>query len=321
MALEDAGGEVDRAISGVAKGLAYENPFGGVVSFLRRPLTKDVSGADLAVSGIPFDQGVTNRPGARFGPRAIREASTLMAGDVPYGWGYSPLDVLHVVDAGDMAFDYARTAEVPARIETHVTGLIEAAKGTILLGGDHSVTLASLRAHAAKHGPLALCQIDAHPDTWSDDTPDRVDHGTIIYKAVKEGLIDPKRSIQIGTRVEVEGEVDVGLTRVDARSLHRDGADAVAKQAKSVLGDAAVYLSFDIDGLDPAFAPGTGTPVCGGLSTAQTGVILRGLAGIQLVGADVVEVAPPFDHAGVTALAGAHIAYDLIALWGWPRAN
>ena len=321
MALEDAGGEVDRAISGATKGLVYENPFAGVASFLRRPYAKDVTGADLAISGIPFDQGVTHRPGARFGPRAIREASTLMAGDVPYGWDYSPLDALKVVDAGDMAFDYARPSEVPARIETHVAGLIGAAKGAILLGGDHSVTLSSLRAHAAKHGALGLCQIDAHPDTWSDDESDRVDHGTIIYKAIKQGLIDPTRSVQIGTRVEVEDEADLGITRIDARAVHRGGADAVAEMAKSVLGEGPTYLTFDIDGLDPAFAPGTGTPVWGGLTTAQVGMILRGLAGIQLIGADVVEVSPPYDHAGVTALAAAHVAYDLIALWGWSRAR
>lgn len=320
MALEDAGSEVDRAISREARGLGYENPFAGVPSFLRRRLTKDLADADLAVSGIPFDQAVTNRPGARFGPRAVRAASALMAGDAPYGWGYSPLVVFNVVDAGDMAFDYARAGEVPARIEAHVAGLIAGASA-LLIGGDHSVTLPSLRAHAAKHGPLALCQVDAHPDTWSDDEAVRVDHGTIIYKAVKEGLIDPKRTVQIGTRVEVEGEVDFGLTRFDARRVHAEGAAVIAEKARAVLGDAPVYLTFDIDALDPAFAPGTGTPVWGGLTTHQAGVLLRGLAGIDLVGADVVEVSPPFDHAEITALAGAHIAYDLIALWGWSRRS
>jgi agmatinase len=317
MALEDAGDDVDRAISGETRGLAYENPFAGVPSFLRRRLTKDLAGVDLAVSGIPFDQAVTNRPGARFGPRAVREASTLMAGDVPYGWGYAPLSLFDVVDAGDMAFDYARVDEVPARIEAHVAGLI-GASAALLIGGDHSVTLPSLRAHAAKHGALGLCQIDAHPDTWSDDQAARVDHGTIIYKAVQEGLIDAKRSVQIGTRVEVENEVAFGITRIDARAVHAKGPQAVAEQARAVLGDGATYLTFDIDALDPAFAPGTGTPVWGGLTTAQTGVLLRGLAGINLVGADVVEVSPPFDHAQITALAAAHVAYDLIALWGWP---
>ncbi len=317
MALEDAKHEVDRAITGEATGLGYENPFAGVPSFLRRPLTKDVAGFDLAVTGVPFDQAVTNRPGARFGPRAIREASTLMAGDAPYGWGYSPLDRFRVADAGDMAFDYAAVADVPGRIEAHVAGILEAGASVLVLGGDHSIALPSLRAHAARHGPLGLVQFDAHPDTWTDDDPARVDHGTFVYKALQEGLIDAGRSVQIGTRVEVEDEAANGLTRVDARAVHA-GQD-VAAEVRRIVGAAPVYLSFDIDVLDPAFAPGTGTPVWGGLSTAQIGLILRGLAGVNLVGADVVEVSPPFDHAGVTALAAAHVAYDLIALWGWNR--
>ncbi len=317
MALEDAKNEVDRALSGAATGLAYENPFAGVTSFLRRPYAKDASGFDLAVTGVPFDQAVTHRPGARFGPRAIREASTLMAGDAPYGWGYSPLERFKIADAGDMAFDYAAVADVPGRIETHVAGIIGTGAACLILGGDHSVALPSLRAHAAKHGLLALLQFDAHPDTWRDDDAGRVDHGTFVYKAMKEGLIDPAKTVQIGTRVEVEGEGATEITRIDARAVH-SGAE-VAEQVLQVLGDAPVYLSFDIDALDPAFAPGTGTPVWGGLTTAQVGMILRGLAGINLVGADVVEVSPPYDHAGVTALAGAHVAYDLIALWGWNR--
>ncbi len=317
MALEDAKHEVDRAFTSEATGLGYENPFAGVPSFLRRPLTKDVAGVDLAVTGVPFDQAVTNRPGARFGPRAIREASTLMAGDAPYGWGYSPLDRFRVADAGDMAFDYAAVADVPARIEAHVAGLLKAGASALTLGGDHSIALPSLRAHAARHGPLALVQFDAHPDTWTDDDPARVDHGTFVYKALQEGLIDAGRSVQIGTRVEVEDEAAHGLTRVDARAVHAGGD--VAGQVQEIVGAAPVYLSFDIDVLDPAFAPGTGTPVWGGLSSAQIGLLLRGLAGVNLVGADVVEVSPPYDHAGVTALAAAHVAYDLIALWGWNR--
>ncbi len=317
MALEDAKNEVDRAISGAATGLGYENPFGGVTSFMRRPYAKDLSGFDLAVTGVPFDQAVTHRPGARFGPRAIREASTLMAGDAPYGWGYSPLGRFRVADAGDMAFDYAAVAEVPRRIEAHVGAIIGTGAACLLLGGDHSVALPSLRAHAAKHGPLALLQFDAHPDTWTDHDAARVDHGTFVYKAMAEGLIDPTRSVQIGTRVEVEGEAPHDITRIDARAVHA-GEDVTAK-AHAVVGDAPVYLSFDIDVLDPAFAPGTGTPVWGGLSTAQVGVLLRGLAGLDIVGADVVEVSPPYDRAGVTALAGAHVAYDLLALWGYSR--
>lgn len=317
MALEDAKHEVDRALSGEATGLAYENPFAGVASFLRRPYAKDVSGFDVAVTGIPFDQAVTHRPGARFGPRALREASTLMAGDAPYGWGYSLLDRFRIADAGDMAFDYAAVSDVPGRIERHVADLLGQGAACLMLGGDHSVTLPSLRAHAATHGPMAFVQFDAHPDTWTDNDPGRVDHGTFVYKAMAEGLIDPSRTVQIGTRVEVEEETPNEITRIDARAVHA-GAD-VGARVREIVGAAPVYLSFDIDVLDPAFAPGTGTPVWGGLSTAQIGLVLRDLAGIRLVGMDVVEVSPPYDHAGITALAGAYVAYDLLALWGWNR--
>ncbi|MEM6386343.1 MAG: agmatinase [Pseudomonadota bacterium] len=317
MALEDAKHDVDRAISGDSTGLAYENPFAGVTSFLRRPYAKALADFDLAVTGVAFDQAVTHRPGARFGPRAIREASTLMAGDTPYGWGYSPLDTFRLADAGDMAFDYAKMAEVPGKVEAHVSAMLAAGTAALVLGGDHSICLPILRAHAAKYGPLALLQFDAHPDTWRDDAPTRVDHGTFVYKATQEGLIDANRSVQIGTRVEVEDEANHDITRIDARAVHA-GSDVVGT-VKEVAGDAPVYLTFDIDVLDPAFAPGTGTPVTGGLSTAQIAPMLRGLAGINLVGADVVEVAPPYDHANITALAAAYIAYDLIALWGWNR--
>ena len=170
MALEDAGKEVDVAFTREdPKGLAYENPFAGVPSFLRRKLTKDLSDIDLAITGIPFDQAVTHRAGTRFGPRAVREASTMIAGDAPYGWGFSPLEEFAMADHGDMAFDYARPAEVPGLIERHIASVLNQGAACLTLGGDHSITLPILRAHVAKHGPLALCQIDAHPDTWTDD--------------------------------------------------------------------------------------------------------------------------------------------------------
>jgi agmatinase len=318
MGLEDAANEVDTAITrDDPKGLAYENVFAGVQSFLRRKLTKDLSGVDIAVTGIPFDQAVTHRSGSRFGPRALRQASTLLAGDPPYGWGFSPLEEFAIVDTGDMAFDYARVFDVPARIETHVSALIEGAGACLTLGGDHSITLPILRAHAARHGPLALLQFDAHSDTWADDDPARVDHGTIIYKAVKEGLIDPEHSVQVGIRVE--NEPTLGIERIDARSVHRDGTEKTAERIRARLGDKKTYLTFDIDAFDPAYAPGTGTPVWEGLTSAQVAPILRSLAGINLVGMDVVEVAPPFDHANMTAIAGAHVAYELISLWCWTR--
>ena len=318
MGLEDAANEIDVAITrDDPRGLAYENVFSGVPSFLRRKLTKDLRGIDLAVTGIPFDQAVTHRPGARFGPRALREASTLMAGDPPYGWGFSPLEEFAVADAGDMAFDYARVFDVPARIEAHAAGIIGQARGCLTLGGDHSVTLPLLRAHAAVHGPMALLQFDAHSDTWVDDDKARVDHGTIIYKAVKEGLIDPEHSVQVGIRVE--NEPTLGIERIDARSVHRDGPDRIAERIRARIGEAKTYLTFDIDAFDPSAAPGTGTPVWEGLTSAEVAPMLRALAGLNLVGMDVVEVSPPYDHANMTATIGAHVAYELICLWCWTR--
>jgi agmatinase len=319
MALEDAKNEIDSAVTRAdLKGLGFENVFSGAPSFLRRRYGKELTGVDVAVTGIPFDQAVTNRPGARLGPRAIREASALQPCDPPYGWdGFSPLEELAILDYGDMAFDYAHTADVPARIEAHVRTILEAGTACFVMGGDHSITLPLLRAHAAKHGPLALIQVDAHTDTWPDDDPARIDHGTFAYKAVKEGLIDVGRSAHVGIRTVVAD--NLGIAIHDAREVHARGADAVARRVRERAGDAPVYLSFDIDGLDPAFAPGTGTPVWGGLSSAQAALFLRALAGIDLVGGDVVEVAPPFDHAGITAVAGAHVLFDLICLWGWTR--
>lgn len=320
MALEDAKHEVDRAITATGfKGLAYENAFAGVPSFLRRRYAKDLAGVDLAVTGIPFDQAVTHRPGTRLGPRAIREASLLQPFDPPYGWdGFSPLERFAIADYGDMAFDYAHTADVPARIEAHVAGILGAGAACIALGGDHSITLPILRAQAAKHGPLALIQFDAHTDTWPDDDPARIDHGTFCYTAVKEGLIDVTRSAHVGIRTVVED--NLGIEIIDAQAVGARGPAAVAEALRARVGDHPVYLSFDIDALDPAHAPGTGTPVWGGLSSREAAAILRGLAGINLVGGDVVEVSPPYDHANITAVAAAHVAMELICLWGWRRA-
>ncbi|MFQ6548340.1 agmatinase [Aestuariibius sp. 2305UL40-4] len=313
MALKDAETDVDRALAGERRGLAYENAFGGVLSFMRRAYTKDLTGVDLAVTGVPFDQAVTNRPGARFGPRAIREASTLQPCDPPYGWDVDPLSDFDVVDYGDMAFDYARVADVPGRIEAHVAGILEAGAGALVLGGDHSVTLPVLRAHAARFGPVALLQFDAHSDLWPDPDPERIDHGTMFTKALAEGLIDRERSVQVGIRtVNRDGPQ---LTTIPAREVHERGAAAVARRVKEIVGIGPVYLSFDIDCLDPAFAPGTGTPVWGGLSSAQADILLKDIRGIDMVGGDVVEVAPAYDTTGATAIAGAHAAMELMCLY------
>ena len=318
MALEDAKTQIDHAFTrDDPRGLSYENAFGGAPSFLRRRYTKDLTGVDIAVTGVPFDQAVTNRPGTRLGPRAIREASLLQPYDPPYGWGFDPLSEMTVVDYGDLAFDYAKVSEFPAALEAHATKIVGSGAAMVTLGGDHFITLPLLKAHVAKHGPLALVQFDAHSDSWADDDMDRIDHGTFVYKAVKLGLIDPARSVQIGIRTT--NPDTMGLNIIDASEAHRIGPEAVAARIREIVGDAPTYLSFDIDGLDPAFAPGTGTPVWGGLSTAQAAAILRGMAGVTLVGGDVVEVSPPFDHAGITGVAGAHVAMELLCLIGWSR--
>lgn len=318
MALEDAKTQVDQAFTRDSlRGLSFENAFGGATSFLRRRYTKNLGGVDVAVTGIPFDQAVTHRPGTRFGPRAIREASSLQAFDPPYGWGYDPMAVLDVVDYGDMAFDYANVREVPARIEAHVGAILDAGAAPITLGGDHFITLPILRAVAARRGPVALIQFDAHSDTWVDDDPDRIDHGTFLYKAIKAGIVDPAASVSIGIRTD--NPDTLGVTILDAPSVHRDGIEATLSRVRAVVGDRPCYVTFDIDALDPAFAPGTGTPVWGGLASWQAAALLRGLAGIDLIGGDVVEVSPPYDTTGATAIAGAHVALELIALFGWSR--
>lgn len=318
MALEDAKTQIDHAFTrDDARGLSYENAFGGAASFLRRRYTKDLTGVDVAVTGVPFDQAVTNRPGTRLGPRAIREASLLQPYDPPYGWGFDPLSDMTVVDTGDLAFDYAKTSQFPATLEAHAAKIIASGAAMLTLGGDHFITLPLLKAHVAKHGPLALVQFDAHSDSWVDDDMDRIDHGTFVYKAVKLGLIDPARSVQIGIRTT--NPDTMGLHIIDAPEVHRIGAQAVADRIREIVGKTPAYLSFDIDGLDPAFAPGTGTPVWGGLSSAQAAAILRGMAGVAFVGGDVVEVSPPFDPAGITAVAGAHVAMEILCLIGWTR--
>ncbi|SFR49009.1 agmatinase [Litoreibacter janthinus] len=314
MALNEASTAVDKALTRDGyKGASFENAFGGALSFLRRTYTKDLTGVDLAVTGIPFDQAVTNRPGTRLGPRAIREQSSLQAFDPPYGWEIDPIADFNIADYGDLAFDYADIPAFPKAVTKHISTILDAGAGSLCLGGDHYITFPILRAYVEKFGPLSLLQFDAHSDTWPDDDMSRVDHGTMFYKAVKEGLIVPERSVQVGIRTVCEDYM--GVTVIDAREVHETGTAAVVKKIKDVIGDNQTYLTFDIDCLDPAFAPGTGTPVSGGLSSAQALHILRDLKGLNMVGGDVVEVSPPFDVGGATAVAGAQIATELMCLY------
>jgi agmatinase len=318
MALEDAKAQVDTAFTRKGhKGYAFENAFGGATSFLRRTYTKDLAGVDLAITGVPFDQAVTHRTGTRFGPRAIREASSLQPYDPPHGWGTDPLEDMAVIDYGDLAFDYAKVADFPDRLTDHIRTILAAGVGTVTLGGDHYITYPILKAYAEKFGPVALIQIDAHSDLWADDDLSRIDHGTMTYKAVKTGLVDPAASVQLAIRTHCDDYL--GVEHIDARVIHEQGIAATVARVKQIVGDRPCYVSFDIDALDPAFAPGTGTPVWGGLASWQASAILRDLAGINMVGGDVVEVSPPYDTTGATAIAGAHVAHDLICLYHWAR--
>ena len=318
MALEDAKKQIDLAFTREdRRGLAFENAFGGALSFLRRQYSKDLTGVDIAVTGVPFDQAVTHRTGTRFGPRAIREASTLQPYDPPIGWGFDPLGEFSIIDYGDLAFDYAHTPSFPALLTDHIRTVLNANVASVTLGGDHSITLPILKAYAEKYGPMSVIQFDAHSDLWADDDFDRIDHGTFMYKAVKLGYVDPTRSVQIGIRTVCDDYL--GMHYIDARSVHEMGLPWVVERTKSIVGDNPTYVTFDIDALDPAFAPGTGTPVWGGLASWQTAALLRDLAGINMVGGDVVEVSPPFDHGNITAVAGAHVAMELCCLNLWNK--
>ncbi|MFP5480002.1 MAG: agmatinase [Alphaproteobacteria bacterium] len=320
MALEDAKTQVDTAFTRAERrGYAFENAFGGATSFLRRTYSKDLTGVDLAITGVPFDQAVTHRAGTRFGPRAIREASTLQPYDPPFGWPTNPLEEMTVVDYGDLAFDYAKVADFPETLTAHIRTILAAGAGTVVLGGDHYITLPILRAYAETFGPLGVIHFDAHSDLWTDDDLGRIDHGTMMYKAVKQGYVDPARSVQIGIRTVTEDYL--GFNVITAREAHEWGVERVVATVKDIVGDRPAYLTFDIDALDPAFAPGTGTPVWGGLASWQAAAMLRDLAGINLVGGDVVEVSPPYDTTGATAIAGAHVAYELICLYHWARTQ
>ena len=289
-----------------------EPTYGGALSFCRRRYTKDLAEAELAVSGVPFDLATTNRPGTRFGPRAIRSASAELAWNRNWPWEFDAFEQIHTVDFGDCYFDHGRQSEIPEAITGHARRILDQDCAMLTLGGDHFITLPLLRAHAEKHGPLSLLHFDAHTDTWNDEAG-RIDHGTMFYHAVHEGLVEPENSVQVGIRTI--NDDPLGFNILDADWVHENGVPALIAEIRRILGGRKTYLTFDIDCVDPAFAPGTGTPVCGGLSSAQALATLRGLRGLNLVGMDMVEVSPPYDHAEVTALLGATLAYEMICLY------
>ncbi|MTH98304.1 agmatinase [Roseibium sp. RKSG952] len=293
------------------KGGSHEPTYAGALSFMRRRYSRDLNGVDLAIWGIPFDASVSNRPGARFGPQGVRRASAIFDGDPQYPFEFDPFEVLSAVDYGDCVFDYGENPSIPGHIQHQATGILDAGTHLFSIGGDHFVTFPLLKAHAAKHGPLALVQFDAHQDTW-DDKGNRIDHGTFVGRAVREGLIDPDRSIQIGIRTHAPETC--GIEMIYGYQMDSLGIQGVIDRIVDRAGAGPAYMTFDIDCLDPAFAPGTGTPVAGGLSSREALSILRGLGEVNFVGGDVVEVAPAYDHADITSIAGASVALTYIGL-------
>jgi agmatinase len=294
--------------------------FSGIRTFMRAPHTTDLAGVDAAVYGIPFDTATSYRTGPRFGPEAIRSASALLR---PYNpaLGVNVVETLSIVDYGDVPVSPGDTERTYGQVEEALATLVEAGVFPLALGGDHSVTLAELRVLARKHGPLALVQLDAHGDTWEEYFGQRFFHGTTFKRALEEELIEPTASVQAGLRGSLYGAEDIdsarelGFSVLSCDELRALGPSVYADLVRERVGARPVFLSFDIDVLDPAFAPGTGTPEVGGLSTAEALAFLRALAGIDLAGADVVEVSPPYDGPGQqTALAAANVAYELLSL-------
>ena len=285
--------------------------YGGALSFARRRYSRVLDNVDVVVSGIPYDGAVTYRSGCRLGPRAIRAGSTQLAELKHFPFGFNPFDHLSVIDYGDCYLDPHHPQNVFTTIERHADLIVGSGAKMLSFGGDHSVSYPLLKAHAKKYGPVALVQFDAHCDTWPDDGT-RLDHGTMFARAATEGIIDVAASTQIGLRTY--NDSDHGFEILTSPWVHRNGIDAAIDIVCQRAAGKAVYLSFDIDGLDPAFAPGTGTPVAGGLASWQGLEFVRGLELLQLIGMDVVEVAPAYDHAEITAIAAASVAYDWLAV-------
>jgi agmatinase len=288
----------------------YANLFG----YLGCPLSDDPlqDTADVAILGVPYDLGTSGRAGTRSGPGAIRQASgNLRWEEARWPWPYALADHLKVIDCGDLAYAPGDSAGFTQSLQDRATDILRSGKTLLSFGGDHFITLPLLRAHHAVHGELALVHFDAHTDTYEQGS--EFDHGTMFRRAPREGLIDTDCSIQVGIRTEYEPSTHA-FTVLDTDWVHNRGPVKVAQAIRDRVGKRKVYLTFDIDCLDPAFAPGTGTPVAGGLSSNMALQILRGLKGLDIVGMDVVEVAPAYDQAEVTALAAATLGLEMLYL-------
>jgi agmatinase len=287
---------------------------------MRAPHVTDLRGVDVAVYGIPFDTATSYRTGPRFGPEAIRSASALIRPYHPVH-GVNVVDKLSIVDYGDLPVSPGDTERTYRQVEEGLAPIVDAGIFPAALGGDHSITLAELRALAPKHGPVGLVQLDAHADTWEEYFGQKYFHGTTFKRAAEEGILNAKASVQAGMRGSVyaaddlEGARELGFTVITAEELRLLTPEQYGERVKERVGDTPVFLSFDVDFLDPAFAPGTGTPEVGGFSTAEAVAFIRALRGINLVACDVVEVSPSYDGPGQqTALAAANVMWELLAL-------
>lgn len=292
--------------------LADDSTYANIFSYMGLPLSRDLDmvGLDAVVMGIPYDLGTSGRAGARSGPNGIRQASAnLRWEERRWPWDFCLNERLRAIDYGDVQFASGDSEDMLAQVEAHAARITAAGKTLISLGGDHFVTLPLLRGHAASHGKLALIHFDAHTDTYAQH--EKYDHGSMFYRAPREGLVDTERSVQIGIRTEYD-RPDHEYLVIDADQAHQQSVADTVAAVRARVGAAPAYLTFDIDCLDPAFAPGTGTPVVGGLSTSLALRILRGLADLNIVGFDVVEVSPAYDQSQLTALAGASLALEFL---------
>lgn len=293
--------------------------FAGFATFARLPRLDELDHADVAVTGVPFDTGVSFRPGARFGPSAVREASRLLR---PYNPALqvAPFDTVQVADAGDIPCNPFDIEEAVDTVQHAASRFGDQGTRLVTVGGDHTIALPLLRAAAHHHGPVALLHFDAHLDTWETYFGAAYTHGTPFRRAFEEGIIDTDAVSHVGTRGPLYGSSDLdddarmGFGIITSADVMHLGPGTIAERLRHRIGDRPLYVSIDVDVLDPAHAPGTGTPEAGGMTSRELLEILRGLQNTRLVGADVVEVAPAYDHAAITAIAASHLAYDLVSL-------
>ena len=294
--------------------------FTGIPSFMRTPFVEKIQNLDIAMAGVPYDGGVTNRPGARHGPREIRNQSSFMRG-IHHVSKINPFEICRVADVGDVPFEASHVPDLAAlEIESFFREIHEAGALPLTAGGNHSITYPIFCAISSSDAPIGMVHIDAHTDTWDSWQGNKFNHGAPFRRAVESGVLDPSRTIQIGIRGPQNVHdgwnfsLNNGMRVIFIEEFSDLGVDGVIAEALRVVGSGPTYISFDIDSLDPAYAPGTGTPEIGGITTIEAQKLLRGLRGLNLIGGDVVEVSPPFDQSGNTALVGATIMFEILCL-------